>query len=191
MLNILVICVGKLKEKFYTDAANEYIKRLSGHCKLDIHEIPEYRLSTGSAGQGKAGSSESSNNYTVSHRRSDAAAENTQRLNSQNIIALDKERAAIEAKIPAGTVIIALCVEGRDMDSQGLAGFLADCGIRGASRLCFIIGGSFGLHEDLKSKADIKLSMSKMTFPHNLARVMLLEQLYRAFKITEGGKYHK
>ena len=167
MLNIRVICVGKLKEKFYTDAANEYIKRLSGHCKLDIHEIPEYRLS-------------------------DAAADDTQRRqNSQITIALDKERAVIEDRIPAGTVIIALCVEGREMDSHGLAGFLSDCGTRGASRLCFIIGGSFGLHEDLKSKADIKLSMSKMTFPHNLARVMLLEQLYRAFKITEGGKYHK
>jgi len=166
MLSIRIICIGKLKEKFYTDAANEYIKRLSGYCKLDIHEIPEHRLPN-------------------------AASEPLARLDSQIALALDKERAAIENKIPAGAISIALCVEGRAMDSPGLAEFLSDCGVRGESRLCFIMGGSFGLHDDIKSKADIMLSMSKMTFPHNLARVILLEQLYRAFKIIEGGKYHK
>jgi len=147
MLGIRIICIGRIKEKFYADAANEYIKRLSGYCKLDIHEIPEHSL--------------------------------------------EKERTAIENKIPADAVVVALCIEGRAMDSPGLAGFLSDSGVRGVSRLCFIIGGSFGLHDDIKNRADIKLSMSKMTFPHNLARVMLLEQLYRAFKIIEGGKYHK
>jgi len=100
-------------------------------------------------------------------------------------------RDAILKKIPAGAKIIALCVEGREYDSQGLSDLLMDFAGSGASRLCFIVGGSLGLHEDLKSAADIKLSMSKMTFPHNLARVMLLEQLYRAFTIAEGGKYHK
>jgi len=150
MLNIRVICIGKLKEKFYIDAANEYIKRLSGYCKLEVIELPEDR---------------------------------------QQI--LEKERDAIISKIPSGAVTIALCIEGRGMDSQGLSDMIGDCAIRGMSRLCFIIGGSIGLHEKLKHESEIKLSMSKMTFPHNLARVMLLEQLYRAFKIAEGGKYHK
>jgi 23S rRNA (pseudouridine1915-N3)-methyltransferase len=153
MLNITVICVGKLKERFYTDAANEYIKRLSGYCKLEVVEIAEHSAQIESA--------------------------------------LDKERAAIEKKVPNGAYITALCVEGNEFDSPGLAELLTDCAGRGASRLCIIIGGSNGLHGDIKKGADIKLSLSKMTFPHNLARVILLEQLYRAFKIIEGGKYHK
>ncbi|MCL2226943.1 MAG: 23S rRNA (pseudouridine(1915)-N(3))-methyltransferase RlmH [Oscillospiraceae bacterium] len=150
MLNIRIICVGKLKEKFYTEAANEYIKRLSAYCKLDIVEIPEDR------GQ-----------------------------------SLDKEQVAIEAKIPNGAITAALCIEGQDVDSQGLSDLLMGCAVSGSSKICFIVGGSVGLHEGLKSNADIRLSMSKMTFPHNLARVMLLEQLYRALNIAEGGKYHK
>jgi len=143
MLGIKIICVGRLKEQFYTDAANEYLKRLRGYCKLEIIELPE------------------------------------------------KEHAAIEDRIPAGAVTIAMCIEGREIDSQGFAEFLMECAGRGSSRLCFIIGGSDGLRDDIKKGADIQLSMSKMTFPHNLARVMVLEQLYRAFTIIDGGKYHK
>jgi 23S rRNA (pseudouridine1915-N3)-methyltransferase len=77
------------------------------------------------------------------------------------------------------------------MDSAELSNFIMDCAGRGISRLSFIVGGSFGIHNDVKRRAEIMLSMSKMTFPHNLARVMLLEQLYRAFQIAGGGKYHK
>jgi len=150
MLSVKIICVGKLKEKFYTDAANEYIKRLSAYCKLEVIELAEDKQQS-----------------------------------------LEKEKLAIESKIPSGAMIVALCVEGSEIDSHGLSKMLDDCAVSGTSRLCFIIGGSIGLHEDLKSNADIKLSMSKMTFPHNLARVMLLEQLYRAFNIADGGKYHK
>ena len=142
MLSIRVICVGRLKEKFYTDAANEYLKRLAGYCKLEVVELPEHRPE-------------------------------------------------IEAKLPPGASIVALCVEGREFDSHELSKLLTDCAGSGSPRLCFIIGGSDGLDDEIKNKADIKLSMSKMTFPHNLARVMLLEQLYRGFKIAEGGKYHK
>ena len=184
LLGIRIICVGKLKERFYTDAAKEYIKRLSGYCKLEIIEIPEYRLPTGSA-EGTQSTIHNSQ-FTIENMNANANIPNT-----QVAIALNKERVAIEAKIPDGAVCIALCVEGREMDSPGLSGFLSDCAIHGASRLCFIIGGSFGLHENIKNMANIRLSMSKMTFPHSLARIMLLEQLYRAFNITEGGKYHK
>jgi len=158
MFNISLICVGKLKEQFYTDAANEYIKRLGAYCKLDITEFQECRAASGREGLKRA---------------------------------LEKERALIEGKLPPGALSVALCIEGRETDSLGLSGFLTGCANRGASRLCFIIGGSSGLHDDVKNSADHMLSLSKMTFPHNLARVMLLEQLYRAFKIIEGGKYHK
>ena len=166
MLIIKIICVGKLKERFYTDAANEYLKRLSGYCKPEIIEIPEYRLTP----DDPAG----------------AQIEN----------ALEKEReairrAGISGKPQPGTLTIALCPEGKAMDSSVFSEYISQSAAKGASRLRFIIGGSYGLHDDVKNGADMKLSLSKMTFPHHLARVILLEQLYRAFKITEGGKYHK
>lgn len=161
MLNIRIICVGRLKERFYADAANEYIKRLAGYCKLEIVEIGEYRL----------------------------PADNASRSNIE--LALEKEHNAIKAKIPPGALVIALCIDGCGMDSAELSEYLSGCANGGASRLCFVIGGSFGLQEELTNSAEIKLSLSKMTFPHNLARVVLLEQLYRAFNIMEGGKYHK
>ena len=160
MISIRIICVGKLKEKFYSDAADEYSKRLSGYCKLEVIELPEHRLP-------------------------DAPSE------AQIAIALSKERDAIAGKLQAGAVTVALCIEGRELDSRGLSELLAGYAGRGTSQFCFIVGGSYGLHEDIKNRANIKLSMSKMTFPHNLARVMLLEQLYRSYKIAEGGKYHK
>jgi len=160
MLGIKIICVGKLKEKFYIDAEREYQKRLSAYCKLEIAELPEQRLPSDPSG-------------------------------AEITAALAKECEAIETKLTQGATIITLCVEGCEMDSAGLSAMLTECAGRGESRLCFVIGGSFGLHEKIKSRADRKLSLSKMTFPHNLARVVLLEQLYRGFKIAEGSKYHK
>ena len=160
MLNIKVICVGKMRDRFFTDAANEYLKRLSGYCSIDVIEIPEYRLpDTPSA--------------------------------SEISKALARESSLIEEKIPSGAVCAALCIEGEQLDSPALSALLSGYAVRGASKLCFIIGGSYGLHTDLKNKADIRISMSKMTFPHTLARVILLEQLYRALSIAGGGKYHK
>ncbi|MCL2202100.1 MAG: 23S rRNA (pseudouridine(1915)-N(3))-methyltransferase RlmH [Oscillospiraceae bacterium] len=150
MLSVRIICVGKLKEKFYIDAAGEYIKRLAGYCKLDVVELLEDK--------------------------------------QQN---LRKEGAAIEAKIPSGAYVVAMCVEGQHIDSEELSKLLRGRAVEGISKICFIIGGSEGMDEELKGRADMKLSMSKMTFPHHLARIMLLEQIYRAFKISEGGKYHK
>jgi 23S rRNA (pseudouridine1915-N3)-methyltransferase len=160
MLSIKVICVGKLKEKYFIEAADEYKKRMTALCRLEIEELPESRLS----------------------------AEPSE---SEIEAALKKEADGITLRIPAGSMVIALCIEGKELDSLKFSQFIQLCASKGKSRLCFVIGGSLGLHQSVKDKADIRLSLSKMTFPHHLARVMLLEQLYRAFKILEGSKYHK
>ncbi|NLL38134.1 MAG: 23S rRNA (pseudouridine(1915)-N(3))-methyltransferase RlmH [Clostridiales bacterium] len=105
--------------------------------------------------------------------------------------ALLKEAEGIERRIPRGALVVALSIEGKELDSIQMAKFIQLCAVQGKNRICFIIGGSRGLHGRIKARADVNLSMSKMTFPHHLARVMLLEQLYRSFKIAEGSKYHK
>lgn len=160
MLSIKIICVGKLKETYFVDAVNEYQKRLTGYCRLEIEEIPESR------NPGNPSPSE---------------------INA----ALLKEAEGIELRIPNNALVIAMNIEGKELDSIKMAKFIQLCGIQGKNRICFIIGGSHGLHEKVKARADVNLSMSKMTFPHHLARVMLIEQLYRSFKIAEGSKYHK
>ncbi len=159
-MNLLILCVGKLKEKFYTEAAAEYIKRLGAYCKLHLVELPEERLP-----------------QSPSPAQIDAA--------------LAKEAAAIRAKLPPSASLVALCVEGRMHSSEELAQLLSTWSHNSAKHLVFVIGGSYGLHSSLKAEAWVKLSMSPMTFPHHLARVMLLEQIYRAFKINEGSSYHK
>lgn len=160
MMSIHLICVGKLKEKFYADASAEYAKRLGGYCRLTLTELPEQRLP-----------------QDPSRAQIDAA--------------LDKEADQILAKIPSGSVIIALCVEGVSLSSEELSARMVRWGVEGSSQLAFVIGGSFGLHPKVKQRSALRLSMSAMTFPHHLARVMLLEQIYRAFKISEGSGYHK
>lgn len=160
MLNIKIICVGKLKEKFYTAAAAEYMKRLSTLCRLEVEELPESRLSA---------------------QPSQAEVE----------AALKKEGESIALRIPAGALTVALCVEGKQLSSMRFSQFLEACALKGRSKLCFLIGGSEGLSEEVKEKAEVRMSMSEMTFPHHLARIMLLEQLYRAFQIREGSRYHK
>ena len=174
MLNIKVICVGRLKEKFYTDAANEYIKRLSAYCKLEVAEIQE------SAAPRETGD-----------KPREAGDEGTVALGAQLEAALRKEGASIKANIPTGAMTVALCPEGLELDSIKFSKLLTDYAGRGVSRLCFIIGGSNGLDESVKNASGTKLSLSQMTFPHNLARIILLEQLYRALNIAAGGKYHK
>lgn len=160
MQKVSIICVGKLKEKFYADAASEYAKRLSRFCKLDILELPEERLPD-----------------DPSQAQIDAA--------------LAKEADAIRAKLPAGASVIAMCVEGKPHSSEALAKLMADSANRGESHLVFLVGGSFGMHPSVKALASVKLSMSPMTFPHHLLRVMLLEQIYRGYQINAGTKYHK
>ena len=164
MQRITLLCVGKLKEKFYAEAAAEYAKRLSRYCKLEIVELPEERLPE-----------------HPSQAQIDAA--------------LRKEAASIRGKLPPSSRLVVLCVEGRLRSSEELAQTMAAWGAgaeRGLEkRLVFLIGGSFGLHESIKAEAWTKLSMSPMTFPHHLARVMLLEQIYRACQINAGTRYHK
>ena len=104
--------------------------------------------------------------------------------------ALEKESELITAKIPSGSTVFAMCIEGKELSSEALAKRI-DCEINLGKNLVFIIGSSYGLHEKIKSCADFRLSVSPMTFPHQLFRVMLLEQIYRAFKINEGSAYHK
>lgn len=160
MQRITLLCVGKLKEKFYIEAAAEYQKRLSRYCRLEIVELPEERLPEDPSP-------------------------------AQTGAALLKEAAAIREKLPPSSFLIALCVEGRERSSEELAALMTEWANRGESRLAFLVGSSFGLHESIKAQAADKLSMSPMTFPHHLARVMLLEQIYRAYQINGGTRYHK
>lgn len=160
MLHVRLICVGKLKEKFYREACAEYEKRLKGYCKLEIIELTEQRLPD-----------------SPSQAQIDAA--------------LAKEAEAIRAKIPAGSAVVAMCIEGGALSSEQFADKLSKWMGSGVSHISVLIGGSCGLDESLKKSAQLRLSMSPMTFPHHLARVMVLEQLYRALNIASGGKYHK
>lgn len=160
MIHIHLLCVGKLKEKFYSDAVAEYVKRLSPYCKLQIVELAEEKLPS-SPSPAQIGA------------------------------ALRSEASAIRAKIPPHSRVVALCVEGQLHSSEDLAQQLRTFEQAPEKHLCFLIGGSFGLDETLKQQAHLRLSMSPMTFPHHLFRVMLLEQLYRGFQINQGGEYHK
>ena len=141
MLRISVICQGRLKEKYYIGACQEYLKRLSSLASVDIIELAE--------------------------------------------------EGDVASRIPKGSYVIAMAIEGKKLSSEGLAELLADCALKGKSRVSLLIGGSEGLPESVKKAADVRLSMSDMTFPHHLARVMLLEQIYRALGINAGTKYHK
>lgn len=152
MLSIRLICVGKLKEKFYLEACREYEKRLGTLCRLEILQLDEEPDRPG---------------------------------------ALAKEAEKIREAIPTGSYVTAMCIEGEAMSSEGLADRLRRLQNSGVSRLCILIGSSRGLDEGLKGEADLRLSMSPMTFPHHLARVMVLEQVYRGLSILAGSKYHK
>lgn len=104
---------------------------------------------------------------------------------------LQKEAALIENHLPSGAYVIAMCIEGRQLSSSAFSDLLQKCANEGKSRICFVVGSSFGLEPCIKKRADLCLSMSEMTFPHHLARVMLAEQIYRGIMINEGSKYHK
>lgn len=160
MFDVTLITVGKLKEKFYICAAEEYTKRLRGYCNFQIIELPESRLP-----------------------EDPSPAEIT--------AGLDKEASLILGKIPKNAWFCILTPEGKLLSSEALAQKISQIKLTGKSSACFLIGSSFGISETIKRLADFKLSMSPMTFPHHLARIMVLEQLYRAEAIQAGSKYHK
>ena len=160
MFDITLITMGKLKEKFYLSAAEEYAKRLSAYCRFKLIELPEHRLP------------EDPSPAEIS-------------------VGLEKEAALIQSKIPKGAWLCVFTPEGKELSSEGFAQKLSEVKISGKSSAVFLIGSSFGMSQTIKDKADFRLSMGKMTFPHHLARIMVLEQLYRAEAIQAGSKYHK
>lgn len=160
MLNVTILAVGKIKEKFLSDAIDEYSKRLGRYCRLEIIRVKD-----------------------------DPTPDNP--TDKERDIVLKREGERLIEKIPKGAYIIPLCIEGKQKSSEEFAKIMSDIPSGGKSEVVFIIGGSMGLWDRIKDMADIKLSLSKMTFPHQLMCVILLEQLYRAFNISGGGKYHK
>ena len=159
-MKISIICVGKIKEKFYREAIAEYAKRLSRYCRLEIREVEDEK---------------------TPDRPSDVCKEQI----------LRKEGERIERHLKADSYLIALAIEGKKMDSEQFASRIVELGVRGISHIQFLIGGALGLHPSLLQKADEKLSFSDMTFPHQLMRVILLEQIYRGCRINSGEPYHK
>ena len=159
MIKITLITLGKLKEKYLREASDEYQKRLSRYCKLDIVEIEPVKL-----------------NDKPSQSEIDAA--------------LEREAEMIIKKIPQETRVYSLCVEGKSLSSENFSAKVKTAVDEGKG-ITFIIGSSYGLSERVKKLSEYRLSLSEMTFPHQLFRVMLLEQIYRAFKISEGSAYHK
>ena len=161
MLKINIICIGKIKEKYFTDALGEYAKRLTAFCKFSVVELNEERI------------------------RSNTPNE------AQIAEVIEAEGRRILQKIGTSDYVAAMCIEGKLLSSEELSETLDKAALSGKSTVDFIIGGSYGLSDEVKRRADLRLSMSKMTFPHQLARVILSEQIYRAFEISTNGKYHK
>lgn len=159
-MNISVICIGKLKEKYWVQAVAEYSKRLSGYCNLDIIELKEARLPD------RAGPAEEQ-------------------------AVKEAEGAEILKRIKDNVYVITLEVKGKELSSEKLAEKIEDLGLKGHSNIAFVIGGSLGLSEAVSKRSDFRLSFSQMTFPHQMMRVILLEQVYRSFKIIRHETYHK
>ena len=161
MIKINLITVGKLKEKYWREACAEYTKRLSAFCKLDIVELAESRLSD---------------------NPSDKEIQNALIQEAKTMRPYCDKKSAVN---------IAMCIEGKQFSSIDLSKKLDDFVLQGCNTINFIIGSSFGIANEIKKLCRLKLSMSEMTFPHQLARVMLLEQIYRCFQIQNNTKYHK
>ena len=156
-MNITIICVGKLKEKFWTDACNEYLKRLRPYAQVEVREVPD--IDPARAG-GVAGS-------------------------------LEREGEAILAALPQRAHVFLLAIQGKERSSEDFSAHLDELALCGESNIAFVIGGSNGVNNAVRTRANETFSFGRITLPHNLARVVLLEQLYRAFKISRGEPYHK
>ena len=180
-MTIEISCTGKLKEKYWQDAAAEYSKRLSRFCKLKITELPEARL---------AGNSEADEKAVIEAESRAVLAKLGRPSFSGNVQEKGSAGKASQSD-RAQSFVAALDVRGKELSSEALAAKLSDLALSGKSRIVFIIGGSLGLSEELLKACDMRLSFSPMTFPHQLMRVILLEQVYRAFKINAGETYHK
>ena len=159
MIKVTVISLGRLKEKYLQQAVEEYSKRLTRFCDLNIIELNPEKLPEHPS-------------------------------QTQIGIALNAESKLINKFIPKNAFIVSLCVEGKSLASEELSEKIEEISKKGKN-ICFIIGSSYGLSDEVKMKSDLKLSFSKMTFPHQLFRVLLLEQIYRSFMIIEGASYHK
>lgn len=159
-MNINVIGVGKIKEKYLKLGIDEFKKRLSKYCKLDIIELDDEKA--------------------------------PEKLSEKEMIMVkEKEGKKILSKIKDTSYVIALAIDGKNLSSEKLADKMSDLAVRGNSNITFVIGGSLGLSDEVLDRADYKLSFSKMTFPHQLMRLILLEQVYRAYRINNNEPYHK
>lgn len=159
-MKITIVCVGKIKEKFYRDALAEYTKRLSRYCNLTITEVAD-------------------------EKTKEQASE------TECAIIKDREGERILKSIRDDGYVIALAIDGKNLDSVELSEKIDELGLSGKSNVYFVIGGSLGLSDAVMKRADYKLSFSRMTFPHQLMRVILLEQIYRSYRIINHEPYHK
>lgn len=159
-MNITILCIGKLKERYWTDAVQEYSKRLGKYCSLTINELKEEK-----------------------------APENASAAEESAV--KEAEGKSILKQIKKEAFVIALEIQGKELTSEALSEKIEALGVAGKSDLVFLIGGSLGLSDEVLSRADFRLSFSRMTFPHQMMRVILLEQIYRSFKIIRNETYHK
>ena len=159
-MRINIVCVGKIKEKYLKLGIDEFKKRLSKYCKLEIIQLEDEK-----------------------------APENLS--DKEMLMIKEKEGKKLLSKIKDNSYVIALAIDGKNLSSEELAETINKLGVRGISNITFVIGGSLGLSDEVLSRADYKLSFSKMTFPHQLMRLILLEQVYRAYRINNGEPYHK
>ena len=159
-MNISIITVGKLKEKYLKLGIEEFSKRLSKYCKLEFTELDDEKC--------------------------------PENLSEKDmLIVKDKEGKKILSKIKSNSYVIALAIDGKNLSSEELADTISKLGVRGKSHITFVIGGSLGLSDEVLKRADYKLSFSKMTFPHQMMKLILLEQVYRSFRINNNEPYHK
>jgi len=159
-MRISIVCVGKIKEKYLKLGIDEFSKRLSKYCKLEVVELDDEK-----------------------------APENLS--DKEMLMIKDKEGKKILSKIKDNSHVIALAIDGKNLSSEELADTIDNLGVRGTSHIVFVIGGSLGLSDEVLRRANYKLSFSKMTFPHQLMRLILLEQIYRSYRINNGEPYHK
>lgn len=159
-MKISIVCVGKIKEKFYRDAMEEYLKRLSRYCKAEVLEVADERTPEGA---------------------SSAEEEQIKRREGERLL----------SKLGEDAYVITLEIAGSKVDSLAFSDMIKQIGLNGKSHIQFVIGGSLGLHKLVSARADKRLSFSDMTFPHQLMRVILCEQIYRGYRIMNGEPYHK